>query len=116
MDVYIQVSLLDLNGINTRYQARLNAYGIFTPLEFYNAPLDLLRRQVFRSINGYYWYLRLRGHEIEARGQSGCATVFGRGCPRSANRMSLVSIHRKAFAPVRPRAYIAGAAREAARD
>src|SRR4051794_26508607 len=64
--VYRRVSLLDLSGINTRYQARLNAHGIFTPLEFYNAPLPLLKQQVFRSINGYYWYLRLRGHEIDA--------------------------------------------------
>jgi len=38
LQVYGQVKLLDLSGINTRYQARLNAYGIFTPLEFYNAP------------------------------------------------------------------------------
>jgi hypothetical protein len=51
MDVYRQVKLLDLSGINTRYQARLNAYGIFTPLEFFSAPLDLLKKQVFRSIN-----------------------------------------------------------------
>jgi DNA polymerase IV len=58
--------LLDLSGINTRYQARLKAYGIFTPEEFYNACLPLLRKQVFKSINGYYWYLRLRGYEINA--------------------------------------------------
>jgi DNA polymerase IV len=57
---------MDLNGINTRYQARLNAHGIFTPMEFLSAPLPLLKNQVFRSINGYYWYLRLRGHEIDA--------------------------------------------------
>jgi DNA polymerase IV len=36
--VYERVSLLDLNGINTRNQARLNAYGIFTPMEFFQAP------------------------------------------------------------------------------
>src|SRR4051794_8680071 len=60
------MTLLDLSGINTRYQARLNAYHIFTPEEFYKAPLQLLWRQVFRSINGYYWYLRLRGYEIDA--------------------------------------------------
>src|SRR5918992_4132748 len=30
LDVYNTVSLLDLNGINTRYQATLNAYGIHT--------------------------------------------------------------------------------------
>ena len=66
LDVYKRVSLLDLSGINTRFQARLNASGIFTPMEFYNAPLDLLKKQVFQSILGYYWYLRLRGHEIDA--------------------------------------------------
>src|SRR5439155_21693807 len=44
-DVYRQVSLLDLCGINTRYQARLNAYGIFTSLPFLDAPLQLLRKQ-----------------------------------------------------------------------
>jgi len=66
LDVYRRVKLLDLNGINTRFQARLNAYGIFTPMEFYEAPLQLLKQQVFRSILGYYWYLRLRGWEIDA--------------------------------------------------
>ena len=65
LDIYKRVSLLELNGINTRFQARLNAAGIFTPMEFYNAPLDLLKKQVFQSILGYYWYLRLQGHEID---------------------------------------------------
>ena len=65
LKVYQAVSLLDLNGINTRYQARLNACGIFTPMEFYEASLDTLKQQVFQSINGYYWYLRLRGYEID---------------------------------------------------
>jgi hypothetical protein len=37
LEVYQRVSLLDLSGINTRYQARLNAEGIFTPTEFYNS-------------------------------------------------------------------------------
>src|SRR5688572_1659485 len=68
LDVYKRVSLLDLSGINTRFQARLNASGIFTPMEFYQAPPELLKKQVFQSILGYYWYLRLRGHEIDAIG------------------------------------------------
>jgi DNA polymerase IV len=66
LDIYKRVSLLDLSGINTRFQARLNAAGIFTPMEFYHAPIELLKKQVFQSILGYYWYLRLRGHEIDA--------------------------------------------------
>lgn len=59
------VDLLDLPGINTRYQARLNAYGIYTPIQFMDAPVYVLKKQVFKSIVGYYWYLRLRGHEVD---------------------------------------------------
>jgi nucleotidyltransferase/DNA polymerase involved in DNA repair len=65
LSVYELVSLLDLNGINTKNQARLNTAGIFTPIEFFHASVDTLKRQVFQSIAGYYWYVRLRGHEID---------------------------------------------------
>src|SRR5918992_1150662 len=82
LSVYQAVSLLDLNGINTRYQARLNAYGIHTPMEFFQASLDTLKKQVFQSINGYYWYLRLRGYEIDevdfARKSFGNTYALGR--------------------------------------
>lgn len=64
--VYAGLTLLDLPGINTRYQARLNVAGIHTPLDFLDAPIGLLKKQVFKSIVGYYWYMRLRGHEIDA--------------------------------------------------
>jgi DNA polymerase IV len=65
-DVYSACELVDLNGINTRYEARLNANGIFTPLEFLDASAGILQHQVFKSINGYYWFLRLRGWEIDS--------------------------------------------------
>lgn len=65
-EVYGKVKLVDLNGINTRFEARLNANGIFTPLEFLEASLSKLQHEVFQSICGYYWYLRLRGWEIDA--------------------------------------------------
>src|SRR6184192_3419896 len=45
--VYSQLELLDLCGINTRSQARLNAHGIFTPLQFLHANLQTLKKQVF---------------------------------------------------------------------
>lgn len=64
-EVYGRIKLIDLPGINVRYQARLNLAGIYTPLDFLDAPLPLLKHEVFRSIVGYYWYLRLRGHEID---------------------------------------------------
>ena len=36
-----------------------------TPFDFFNANEILLKKQVFRSINGTYWYRRLRGYEID---------------------------------------------------
>lgn len=62
--IYSQLELLDLPGINVRYRARLNLAGIYTPLQFLDTPPDELRR-IFKSIVGYYWYLRLRGYEID---------------------------------------------------
>lgn len=64
-EVYSTLELLDLCGINTRYQARLNVNGIFTPLDFLAAPLDVLKKQVFQSIVGLYWFRRLRGWEVD---------------------------------------------------
>ncbi|HEY4964613.1 MAG TPA: hypothetical protein VIH90_08045 [Candidatus Saccharimonadales bacterium] len=63
--IYSKVSLVDLPGINVRYQARLNLAGIYTPLDFLDAPLPVLRKEVFKGIVGYYWYLRLRGYEVD---------------------------------------------------
>ncbi len=63
---YENMNLVDLPGINTRYRARLRIAGIYTPLDFLDSDLNTLKRQVFKGIVGYYWYLRLRGHEIDA--------------------------------------------------
>lgn len=67
LNVCGQLDLIDLPGINYRYQARLNLEGIYTPLDFIEAPMHRLKGAVFKSIVGYYWYLRLRGHEIDAQ-------------------------------------------------
>jgi DNA polymerase-4 len=64
-DVYKKLSLTDLNGINTRFEYRLNQAGIYTPLDFLNAADSILRKIVFKGIVGHYWYLRLRGHEVD---------------------------------------------------
>lgn len=64
------LTLTDLPGIAEMYQARLNAAGIMTPLDFLDASSDTLRRFVFHSINGEHWYNRLHGWEpddIETR-------------------------------------------------
>jgi len=59
------MKLTDLTGIAERNQARLNAGGIYTPLQFLDAPSDVLTRRVFHSVCGDDWYQRLRGWEVD---------------------------------------------------
>jgi DNA polymerase-4 len=63
--VLAELELTDLTGIAERNQARLNAAGIMTPLQFLDAPSDLLRARVFKSVCGEDWYQRLRGWEVD---------------------------------------------------
>lgn len=63
--VYKELELTDLTGIAKHYEARLNAAGIFTPLEFLYASPDVLRRLVFHSVVGEDWHRRLRGYEVD---------------------------------------------------
>jgi DNA polymerase-4 len=63
--MYEGMDLVDLPGINFRYRRRLSMYGVNSPLDFLRADRRLLEKVVFRSIVGYYWYLRLRGWEID---------------------------------------------------
>ena len=65
LSVYKNLELEDLNGIASAYSARLRAHNIFTPLDFLKTDEYILRHQVFKSINGTYWYRRLRGFEID---------------------------------------------------
>lgn len=64
---YEGADLTDLPGINVRYRARLMACGISTPLEFLDADVRLLKKVVFKSVVGYYWWARLRGYEVDDR-------------------------------------------------
>lgn len=63
--IFSKLELTDLTGIAERNQARLNAFGIHTPLQFLDAPADLLKRLVFKSVCGEDWYRRLRGWEVD---------------------------------------------------
>ena len=62
-EVLAGLALTDLCGINTKYEARLNEYGVFTPVDFLDADPGFLCRGPFESIEGYYWYRKLRGYE-----------------------------------------------------
>ncbi|MEI7683301.1 MAG: hypothetical protein WCJ24_03320 [Candidatus Saccharibacteria bacterium] len=63
--IYASQQLTDLTGIASHFEARLNAAGIFTPLQFLDASADDLRRLVFHSVAGEDWYQRLRGYEVD---------------------------------------------------
>lgn len=65
--IYASLELTDFPGIAHRYARRLNEHGIYTPLQFLNAQEKLLAKQVFRSIDGTYWYMRMRGWEVDHR-------------------------------------------------
>ena len=63
--IYSSIKLTDLHGINIRFEYRLNSNGIKNPIDFLQAGEKFLKKNVFKSILGYYWYLRLRGWEID---------------------------------------------------
>jgi DNA polymerase-4 len=66
-DVYKTLKLTDLTGIARHNEARLNAVGIYTPLQFLDAEEEALQKVVFKSIVGSHWYQRLRGFEVDDR-------------------------------------------------
>lgn len=63
--VYRTLKLTDLTGIASHFEARLNAAGIFTPIQFLQASPETLRRLVFHSVIGEDWHQRLRGFEVD---------------------------------------------------
>lgn len=65
IDFYKSIQLEDITGIADAYGARLRAHSVMTPMDFLEANDELLRRRVFKSINGMYWHERLRGYEID---------------------------------------------------
>lgn len=64
-EVFAGLTLTKLNGIALRNEARLNAVGIYTPLDFLGASEETLRRVVFKSVDGTKWHRRLRGFEVD---------------------------------------------------
>lgn len=65
IDFYKSIELEDITGIADAFGSRLRAHNIFTPIQFLEADDDLLRRRVFKSINGLHWHERLRGYEVD---------------------------------------------------
>lgn len=59
------LKLTDLTGIAGRNEHRLNAVGIYTPLQFLDASSEALHKMVFKSVLGEQWHQRLRGWEVD---------------------------------------------------
>ncbi len=64
LETYSKLQLMDLTGIKTGNSTRLNSMGIYTVLDFYNAPIWKIKA-AFHSITGYYWHARLHGYEVD---------------------------------------------------
>ncbi len=62
--IFSRMNLTDLTGIKDGNSSRLNRQGIFTVLDFYEAS-PMVLQQAFHSVTGYYWYMRLRGWEVD---------------------------------------------------
>lgn len=63
-EVFGSLKLTDLCGIKKGNATRLAMAGITSVNGFYDATVQQLKAG-FRSINGYYWYLRLHGYEVD---------------------------------------------------
>ena len=64
-EVMADLKLTDLTGIARRNEHRLNAVGIYTPLQFLDADTTILSKIAFKSVVGEWWYKRLRGWEVD---------------------------------------------------
>lgn len=64
-DTMARLKLTDLTGIARRNEYRLNSVGIYTPLEFLDTDVVTLKKIVFKSVVGEWWYKRLRGWEVD---------------------------------------------------
>lgn len=64
LDVYSKMKLTDLTGIKIGNATRLNSVGIYSVVDFYNAPIWKVKT-AFHSITGLYWHMRLSGFEID---------------------------------------------------
>ncbi len=79
--VYSDLQLTDLTGIKMANASRLSGMGIHSVTDFFEAPVWKLKA-AFESINGYYWFTRLRGWEVDdvlfARRSYGNSTAIGK--------------------------------------
>jgi len=62
--IYSSLELMDLSGVGKKNLMRLNNHGIHTVRDLYDTSSYNLKH-IFQSVVGNYWYLKLRGYQIE---------------------------------------------------
>jgi DNA polymerase-4 len=62
---YETMKLTDLTGIAGQMEKRLNAVGVYAPIQFLDTSEIALRKVVFKSVTGSQWHKRLRGFEVD---------------------------------------------------
>ena len=75
-NIYRNLDLMKLNGINWRTKLRLQINGIEDVWDFYQADINKLK-SIFHSVLANYWYCRLRGVEIDGKDNLGEKTYSG---------------------------------------
>lgn len=64
LDIYRQIELTDLPGINVGYAARLSRIGVYSVMDMLNQSLWQMHHG-FKSVVGKDWFARLRGWEVD---------------------------------------------------
>ncbi len=110
--IYSKLNLSDLTGIKDRNAARLNSVGIYSVLDFYEAPVWKLKA-AFHSVNGLYWHIRLSGYEVDdvefGRRSYGNSTAIGKNLASTAELSPILArLTEKACGRLRHAGYRAG--------
>jgi DNA polymerase-4 len=112
LDIYFKMKLTDLTGIKTGNAARLSSFGIYSVLDFYNAPAGKIKA-AFHSITGLYWYSRLRGYEVDeatfGRKSYGNSVALGANLSKFAELSPILArLTEKMCSRLRSAGYVAG--------
>ncbi len=93
-EVFSGLTLQDLTGIARANEHRLNALGIYTPLDMLDASAEDLHI-AFKSVCGEQWHQRLRGWEVDDidHDVKSCGRQYVLDSPHLSHEEKLVRLH-----------------------
>jgi DNA polymerase IV len=92
LDIYRQIELTDLPGINVGYAGRLSKVGVYSVMDMLNQSLWEMHHG-FKSVVGDDWYARLRGWEVDE-------VEFGRKSFSNTHALKIPIIHQDDIFPL----------------